>query len=152
MNAIDSEGRVENLAGKLKTRGMRITPQRMAVLKIIATSTKHPSIEQIYEQVKRDFPMTSLATIYKTINTLEQMGEVREITLHDGGNRYDGYEPAPHPHFVCTECGKISDVDIANLTQLADEVAEKYGYQIYNQRLDFFGVCSDCQKTITKSR
>ena len=55
------------LVDKLKQRGYRITPQRAAILKVFTESQDHPTVEQVYEQIKADFPMTSLATIYKTV-------------------------------------------------------------------------------------
>ncbi|MFB0536441.1 MAG: Fur family transcriptional regulator [Anaerolineae bacterium] len=61
------EARLEELIARLRERGHRLTPQRMAVLKILAASERHPSVGQIYERVKVDFPMASLATIYKTV-------------------------------------------------------------------------------------
>jgi Fur family peroxide stress response transcriptional regulator len=117
----------------------------MAVLKVLTNSKAHLSIDQIYDRVKTDFPMTSLATIYKTINTLKEIGEVRELNFSIGSNRYDGYDPSPHPHLVCMICDKITDVEDADLKSLAKEVQEQSGYKIINQRLDFFGYCPDCQ-------
>jgi Fur family peroxide stress response transcriptional regulator len=137
--------RLDNLATKLRKRGQRLTPQRMAVLKVLASSEEHLSVDQIYEQVKVDFPMTSLATIYKTINTLKEIGEVRELNFSIGCNRYDGFDPSPHPHLVCMICEKITDVKTADLEYLAKEAADQSGYKIVSQRLDFFGFCPDCQ-------
>jgi Fur family peroxide stress response transcriptional regulator len=101
---IATQDRLNNLAVKLRSRGQRLTPQRLAVLKVLAGNKSHLSIEEIYEIVKADFPMTSLATIYKTINTLKEIGEVREMGFSDGSNRYDGYDPSPHPHLICIQC------------------------------------------------
>ena len=75
----DPEARLDEMITRLKERGHRLTPQRMAVLKILAVSEGHPSVEQIYERVKVDFPMTSLATVYKTVALLKEMGEVLEL-------------------------------------------------------------------------
>jgi Fur family peroxide stress response transcriptional regulator len=142
---IATQDRLNNLAVKLRSRGQRLTPQRLAVLKVLAGNKSHLSIEEIYEIVKADFPMTSLATIYKTINTLKEIGEVREMGFSDGSNRYDGYDPSPHPHLICIQCSRIIDVDAADLAELARIAARQSGYEIINQRLDFFGYCPDCQ-------
>ena len=142
----DPQARLDELITKLKERGHRLTPQRMAVLRILATSEEHPSVEQIYDLVKADFPMTSLATIYKTVTLLKEMGEVLEIGLNNG-NRYDGNKPYSHPHLVCTECKRIKDLQVANLSELPQKVAQSTGYQIVSQRLDFFGICPQCQET-----
>lgn len=141
----DRQARLDELTVKLKEKKLRLTPQRMAVLKILATSDGHLSVEQIYERVKADFPMTSLATIYKTVTVLKEMGEVLEIGFSDAGNRYDINKPYPHPHLICVSCKKIIDADLAALSELSELVAQSSGYRIVNQRLDFFGICPECQ-------
>ncbi len=130
---------------KLRDRGFRLTPQRIAVLKILAKSEGHPTVERIYEQVKKSFPTTSLATVYKTIALLKGLNEVLELGFTDDSNRYDGNKPYPHPHMVCVKCKSIIDSDIALLTDFTEEVSQKTGYKILESRLDFFGVCPKCQ-------
>lgn len=142
----DPQTRLDELIAKLRERGHRLTPQRMAVLKILATSEGHPSVEQIYEQVKADFPMTSLATIYKTVTLLKEMGQVLELGFSGESNHYDGKRPYPHPHLICVKCGTIMDLEIPTLSELPPEVAQRTGYRIVNHRLDFFGICPRCQK------
>lgn len=142
----DPEVRLQELTRKVKERGYRLTPQRMAVLRILAASEGHPSVEQIYDQVKADFPMTSLGTIYKTVTLLREMGEVLELGFSDDSNRYDGNKPYPHPHLVCIRCKSIIDPDIPTLGILPQEVEERTGYQIVSHRLDFYGICPWCQE------
>lgn len=134
------------MIGKLKDRDFRITPQRLAVLKILAESKGHPSVEDIFRQVRLDFPTTSLATIYKTVNLLKEIGEVVELDFSDVSNRYDGNRPYPHPHLICTKCRTIMDPDMATVEALSEELSRKTGYEILSHRLDFFGVCPHCQK------
>jgi Fur family peroxide stress response transcriptional regulator len=141
----DPKIRINQMVQKLRERGCRITPQRLAVLKILAVSEGHPSVEQIYEQVKPDFPTTSLATVYKTVSLSKELGEVLELGFSDGRNRYDGNKPYPHPHVVCIQCKKIIDPDLSSLADVADELAQETGFRIVNHRLDFFGICPDCQ-------
>ena len=142
----DSQVRVFEMVDQLKERGCRITPQRMAVLEVLATSEEHLSVEQIYDRVKADFPMTSLATIYKTVTLLKEMGEVLELGFSDSSKRYDGNKPYPHPHLICTRCRNIVDPEIATLSTLHQEVARSTGYRILSHRLDFLGVCPQCQE------
>ena len=138
--------RLNEMIANLKDQGHRLTPQRMAVLKILATSRDHPSAERIYERVKADFPMTSLATVYKTVTLLKELGEVLELGFSDDSNRYDGYRPEPHPHLICVRCRNIVDPDVNTLDRLAQEVTQTTGYQIMSHRLDFFGICPRCQQ------
>ena len=142
----DSRARLERMMERLREQKFRITPQRLAVVKILAESKGHPSVEAIYNEVRKDFPTTSLATIYKTISLLKELGEVLELGFPEGSNRYDGNKPYPHPHIICIRCKKIIDPDVSGLEQLNREVSEKTGFRIVNHRVDFFGICPECQK------
>ncbi len=115
--ATETTDRLEQIIAKLRERDFRITPQRIAILKIFLGSVEHPSVEQVYRQVKPDFPTTSLATVYKTVNLLKEVGEILEIGFADGGNRYDGNKPYPHPHLICTRCKTIVDPQIELIEQ-----------------------------------
>ena len=137
--------RLQQMVDKLRARDFRITPQRLAVLQVVASSEDHPSVEMIYEQVRARFPTTSLATVYKTVALLKELHEVLELGFPDRGNRYDGHRPYPHPHLICTRCGAIIDPDLSTLRDLTREVAAETGFQILTHRLDFFGICRKCQ-------
>lgn len=135
--------RLDDLLAKLKSAGHRITPQRLAIARILIDSGEHPSVEQIYRRVRKDFPTTSLATVYNTLERLKEMGEVLELTF-SGGSRYDGRNPSPHSHLRCTVCGAIEDVEI-DLGPAAETVAAARGYVDVQHRLEFYGVCPRCQ-------
>ena len=142
----DPKSRLNQMIDRLKENQRRITPQRMAVLKLLAKSKGHPSVEKIYEQVKKQFPTTSLATVYKSIAVIKEIGEVLELGFTDGSNRYDGNKPYPHPHLICTECRTIMDPNLSALADVTQELTEETGFKITNHRLDFFGICPECQK------
>lgn len=142
---VPAQQRLNQMLSKLRAHAFRITPQRLAVLKVLAVSDGHPSVERIYDTVRAHFPTTSIATIYKTVALLKQENEVIEISFPDGSNRYDGNKPYPHPHLICTRCKKIIDPDLSSLEDLAKEVAKETGFQIHTHRVDFFGVCRECQ-------
>jgi Fur family peroxide stress response transcriptional regulator len=144
-NAGSVEQRLDQMLAKLKRHDFRLTPQRLAVLKVLAASEGHPTVERIYETVKAEFPTTSIATIYKAVNLLKQLNEVLELGFPDGSNRYDGNKPYPHPHVICTQCKKIIDPNLGSLKDLTKEVIKETGFQIQNHRVDFFGTCRDCQ-------
>lgn len=146
--ASSHQDRFEQMLASLKSRDFRITPQRLAVLRILSDSEDHPSAEQIYEKVKTQFPTTSLATVYKTIALLKELNEVLELGFPDASNRYDGSKPFPHPHVICTKCRKIMDPELISLDELQDEISKKTGFRIHYHRLDFFGVCQECQDAL----
>jgi Fur family peroxide stress response transcriptional regulator len=141
----DHHTRLDNMLDTLKERDFRITPQRIAVLRVLALSDGHPSVEEIYEEVKKDFPTTSLATVYKTVTLLKELNEVLELGFPEGSNRYDGSKPYPHPHLICTKCKKIIDPDLESLGGLTTELTKETGFEITSHRLDFFGICPDCR-------
>ncbi len=134
------------MVARLRECGHRVTPQRLAILKILARSEGHPSVEEVYAIVAKDFPTTSLATVYKTVTLLKQLGEVLELEFSQDSNRYDGNKPYPHPHVLCIKCRRIVDPDLAILGNMTSEVSQQTGFQILNHRLDFYGVCPDCQE------
>jgi len=138
--------RLDELIAKLKTREYRLTPQRIAILKILVASTEHPNVEQIYKDVKIDFPTTSLATVYKTVTLLKEMGEILELGFGSEGRRYDGNKPYPHPHLICIQCKHIIDPEVVALGELSQQVASTTGFRIVSHRLDFYGICPQCQE------
>ncbi len=140
----DSQQRFEIVIQKLRDNGHKITPQRLAIVKILVKSKGHPSVEDIYGQIKKDFPTMSLATVYRNIVLIKSLGEVLELGFPDGSNRYDGNKPYPHPHVICIKCKKIVDPDLDSLDELKSEVASETNFKILNHRLDFFGICSNC--------
>ena len=144
-DSANTEQRLNQMLSKLQEHNFRLTPQRLAVLKVLAVSEGHPTVERIYETVRAEFPTTSIATIYKTVNLLKQVNEVLELGFPDGSNRYDGKKPYPHPHVICTKCKKIIDPNLGSLKDLTKEVIKETGFQILNHRVDFFGTCRGCQ-------
>jgi Fur family peroxide stress response transcriptional regulator len=121
-----------------------MTPQRLAIVRVLAKSKGHPSVEAIHGQIKKDFPTMSLATIYRNIVLMKSIGEVLELGFPDGSNRYDGNKPYPHPHVICIQCKKIVDPSLESLEDMKKEVSAETKFKILSHRLDFFGICSSC--------
>jgi len=140
----DHKKRFEIIVQRLRDNGQKITPQRLAIVKILAKSKGHPSVEDIHGEIKKDFPTMSLATVYRNIVLIKSLGEVLELGFPDGRNRYDGNKPYPHPHVICLKCKKVVDSNLGSLDDLKDEVAVETNFKILNHRLDFFGICSNC--------
>jgi Fur family peroxide stress response transcriptional regulator len=139
------QNRLNQMVAKLRAQNMRITPQRLAILSILAASEGHPSIEDIYDRLKVDFPTMSIATIYKTMTLLKELNEVLELGFPEGVNRYDGSKPYPHPHVICLKCKKIMDPELGSLQHLIEVAGKETSFRIFSHRLDFFGLCPECQ-------
>lgn len=136
--------RIDAVIQKIRDNGQKITPQRLAIVKVLVESVDHPSVEDIYQQIKKDFPTMSLATVYRNIVLIRSLGEVLELGFPDGSNRYDGNKPYPHPHLICIKCKTIIDPDLESLDDLKKEIAQETNFKVLNHRLDFFGICSNC--------
>lgn len=142
----DTDIRLDEITQKLRESGHRLTPQRMAVLKILVTSPTHPSVEQVYDQVKNDFPMTSLGTVYKTVTLLKEMGEILELGFGEDSNRYDGARPTPHPHLICINCNKIIDGDLSLDQESLRSLEQASGFKILRPQISLYGLCPDCKE------
>jgi Fur family peroxide stress response transcriptional regulator len=149
LNGVSAMGEIQDrtklILDKLREKGHRITPQRIAIVRILVESRGHPSVEDIFAKVKGNFPTTSLATVYKTITVIKELGEVLELEF-SGHNRYDGNKPYPHPHLMCVKCKRIVDPDLSTLAHLTQELVSDTEYKILSHRLDFYGICPMCQK------
>ena len=141
----DPQARFEELLSKLREREYRLTPQRVALLRILAASDGHPSASHLYDQLQAQFPTTSPGTVYKTLSLLKDLDEVLELGFSDDDNRYDGNKPYPHPHLICVRCRKITDPEVSLAQNLVQEVARQSRFRIVGHRLDFYGLCPDCQ-------
>lgn len=139
------QARFEELTKKLRQRGCRMTPQRVALLRLLTSGEDHPSAHQLYERLREQFPTTSLATVYKTLSLLYDMGEVLELGFVNHGVRYDANRPDPHPHLICLRCWRIVDGEPSLVPSQVQEVAQGSGFQVTGHRLDIYGLCPDCQ-------
>ncbi len=140
----DPQQRFEAIIRKLRDNGFKLTPQRLAIVKILARSEGHPSVETIHAQIKKSFPTMSLATVYKNILTIKSIGEVLELGFPDGSNRYDGNKPHPHPHVICIRCKKIVDSESERLDEVRRAIEAETDFKILHHRMDFFGICGEC--------
>ncbi|CCO24750.1 Fur family transcriptional regulator [Maridesulfovibrio hydrothermalis] len=143
---MDTKKRLEHIIELLRQQGKRLTPQRVAIIKVIVEDETHPSADHVYTQIKNDFPTTSLATVYKTIKLLKDSGELLELEFGDDGSRYDGRKPHSHPHLICTGCGTIIDTEPENFENIIAQMTLNSGFKIQGHRFDIYGLCPSCQK------
>ncbi|MGL5575732.1 MAG: Fur family transcriptional regulator [Sarcina sp.] len=140
----------KTLKEQFKSKGYKLTPQIRAIVDIIMDSEKkHLTAEEIYDQVKVNCPEIGLATVYRTILLLEEMGVIYKLDLNDGCSRYElanENENHRHHHLVCNSCGSVSEVEDDLLEELENEVERKYGFKIEDHSVKFFGICKNCKK------
>ena len=126
---------------KYKDIGFKLTPQRLAILDYLEETRTHPSAEEIYRAVHKRFPTMSFATVYTTLEALKQRGRVMELAIEPNKKRFD-YHTEPHHHMVCTQCKRV--VDIHREFPLALPSAEKQGFQVTGNHIEFYGICPRC--------
>ncbi|WP_300162198.1 transcriptional repressor [Solidesulfovibrio sp.] len=143
MNAPPS--RLDAVLGHLRRAGRRISPQRLAIVRVLVESPDHPTAEAVHRRLLPEHPDMSLATVYKTIVALKECGEILELQFSGQDNRYDAKSPTPHPHCICLACGAIADPPAVGLDELTRSLARASGYAISAHRLDFYGLCPVCQ-------
>ncbi|HHT9158491.1 MAG TPA: Fur family transcriptional regulator [Candidatus Brocadiaceae bacterium] len=134
---------VEKLTKTLRNHGMKITPQRLMIFKILENNTSHPSAEQVFKRVKKIYPTVSFTTIYKTLETLRDLGEVQELIIDEDRKHYDPNTDTHH-HVICSNCKKILDVfeDFSQHVKLPDTL--KKDYTVSGFQISFHGICKDC--------
>src|ERR1700730_6060811 len=127
----------------LKENGVRITPQRHAILEYLINSMSHPTADEIYKSLEGKFPNMSVATVYNNLRVFKEVGLVKELTYGDASSRFD-YVTSQHYHVICEKCGKIVDFPYGGLEQLEEEAAKTTGFVINSHRLEIYGVCPEC--------
>lgn len=133
----------------LKKKGYKLTPQRRAIVDTIVDSEgKHLTAEEIYDVVKNNCPEIGLATVYRTIILLEEIGFVSRLHLNDGCSRYElvhSDERHRHHHLICNSCKKVIEVEDDLLEDLEEEIKNKYSFAIVDHSVKFYGYCKECQ-------
>ncbi len=134
----------EQLSTKLRELGIRQTPQRLAIAEVVVNSGDHPSVKEIYQRVKEFFPYVTLATVYSTLETLEQAGFVCALPFQKQ-SRYDA-NLSPHANLVCVGCGGVVDSSAGEeiVTRLKSQLENSSDFQFTGQRIDFYGWCRAC--------
>jgi Fur family peroxide stress response transcriptional regulator len=128
---------------KYRESGLKLTPQRLAILACLEGNKDHPSAEDIYKVVSRKFPTMSLATVYNTLQILKQQGLIRELTMDPYKMRFDP-QPTPHHHLICIDCRRIIDIHTKFKIRLPETEGE--GFEIVGNHIEFYGRCSNCKK------
>lgn len=118
----------------------RFSQQRELIYQAVQASKEHPSAEVIYQRLKPEMPKLSLGTVYRNLHQMAEEGRLMEIP--GPVNRFDA-NTLPHPHFICRDCGGVSDVDMPYDLGL-DRAMEGRGFVVQNHDLTFFGICPCC--------
>ncbi len=128
---------------KYRDIGLKLTPQRIAILDYLDGNKEHPSAEDIYKAVSEKFPTMSFATVYNTLESLRQKGGVQALTIDPDKKRFDP-NAEPHHHLICLKCKRIADIH--NDYQLNVPEDKMAGYEIVGNHIEFYGICPECRE------
>lgn len=137
------QGYADRIVGRLRKEGLKITPQRVAILKYLDGNKAHPSVDEIHREVSRRFPSISLATVYNTLDTLERLGEVQALSIDPTRKRFDP-DASAHHHAMCDCCGAVKDIfaDLTSGLTIPADLAREF--VVDRASVAFRGLCRKC--------
>ena len=133
----------ETLTTIFREQGLRVTPQRQAIFRLLEGDDSHPTVESLFDRARVDMPTISLKTVYQTLHDLADLGEVALLDVGTGATRVDPNIHEGHHHLVCERCGKVRDLtlEFAGLEVPADA---RQGFAVRRAEIVFRGRCGEC--------
>lgn len=129
----------------LKQKRIRMTSQRYAILEYLLKDEVHPTANEIYEYLKKDFPNMSIATVYNNLNFFKEAGILIELPFGDNSSRFD-LSVTQHYHAICNRCGRAIDFDYPGFDEIEQAVERMTGFKVENHQFKITGYCTACQK------
>jgi Fe2+ or Zn2+ uptake regulation protein len=142
---VTSEELDRELTHALRERGQRVTLPRLLVHRHVRGVAQHVTADQVYEDLAPQHPGLSPATVYGTLDLLEELGFVRRVSTPRGATTYDS-RPEHHHHLICRECGRVQDLDVPVDAREAEAAARAAGFSAGHAQLTVTGVCPDCAR------
>ncbi|MCR2807795.1 Fur family transcriptional regulator [Paenibacillus soyae] len=137
---------VHSAIEQLKMNGVRMTPQRHAILSCLMESKSHPTADEIYKTLSPAYPSMSVATIYNNLRLFVEAGLVRELTYGDDSSRFDA-DLSDHYHAICKSCGQIVDFGYPPLLEVEKAASIETGFTVQGHRMEIYGLCSSCNSS-----
>ena len=129
----------------LRGRGVRLTPQRLIILSIVAHGDGHLGVDEVYRSAKESYPYMDVATVYRTLHLLKRLGVVTEVAIGDRLH-YELTDPqGRHHHMVCRECGGAYNLDPDYLEEFRKTLVQEFGFEPDLDHFTVSGTCSECQ-------
>lgn len=134
-----------DLADAFRARGLKVTPQRQLLFRLLEGNQEHPTAEALYAQASAEMPGISLRTVYTTLSDLADMGELAPLCVDGGATRFDP-NVDDHHHVVCSACGSIGDVYVDGTEHLVVHAPSSEGsaFRATSTSIVFHGTCADC--------
>ena len=133
----------DQLTTALRSRGQRVTSQRLVLHRLLRELDRHVSAEELARSAQRDLPGLSLPTVYATLDLFEELGVVKRVSQAGGPTLYDP-RSEPHHHLRCSRCGRLEDLDQPIETKAALAAARRAGYRPERAEITIVGLCESC--------
>jgi Fur family ferric uptake transcriptional regulator len=130
----------------LRQHGVRLTPQRVAILEAITRKDGHITADEIFATIHPLFPYVDISTVYRTLEFLTEQGVLNVIDLGAGRAEYELVSREPHHHLVCHVCKQVTSIDYDLLQPISDAILERYGFAADIRHFAIFGVCQTCRE------
>ena len=129
---------------------IKYSRQRESIKNFLAGCYDHPTAETVYQNMKKEYPNISLGTVYRNLSLLADLGEIQKLSIGIGPDRFDG-NTAPHYHFICRDCGGVSDLKTTNLDHINILAGKDFTGEIEGHYAHFYGRCPACMAKDTHS-
>ena len=124
---------------------IRLTTQRQIILEELAKVKTHPTASELYDMVRKRLPRIGLGTVYRNLELMADSGMILKIEVGGTQKRFDATTD-DHYHIRCSACGRVDDIDVPVIRDLASQAAATTSYHILGHHIEFTGICSSCQK------
>lgn len=132
----------------LEQSGQSATKQRLLVAAALYGMSGHPTVVELYEKLRKTLPNIGLATVYRTVKVLKDVGLALELQGDENGSRFEAVSaPEHHDHFICRKCGKVMEIEAPALGKLQLELAREYGFYPEAGAHCVYGLCGNCLAT-----
>ena len=130
----------ETIEQKCISKGVKLTDQRRIIAKVMSESQDHPDVDELYNRVSEIDPKISIATVYRTVKLFEEAGIVAKHDFKGGKARYEQLSESHHDHLIDIKTGEIIEFVDDEIEKLQKKVAEKYGYELVDHKLELYGI------------
>ena len=130
----------DSIEQKCLDKGVKLTDQRKIIAKVMSVSSDHPDVDELYKRVSKIDPRISIATIYRTVKLFEECGILTKHEFKGGKARYEKLNESHHDHLIDIKTGEIIEFVDDEIEKLQKKVAEKYGYELVDHKLELYGV------------
>jgi len=130
----------ETIEKKCILKGVKLTAQRKIIAKIMSDSSDHPDVDELYKRVSKIDSKISIATVYRTVKLFEEIGILAKHDFKGGKARYEELSEGHHDHLIDIKTGEIIEFVDEDIEKLQKKIAEKYGYDLVDHKLELYGV------------